>query len=71
MLSGYYAIGSHVTFVAITQSSVSDLVSVDLAFRVERLRCMAYVIKMCSVIASLGNIIETPNTAEYVATERP
>jgi hypothetical protein len=68
--SGYYAIGSHVTFVAITPLSVVDLVSLDLALALGRLQCMACLIKLCTVIASLGNIIGTRNTPEYVALDR-
>jgi len=68
---GYYAIGPQVTFVAIAPSQVVDLVSVDLAWRAERIKCMVYIIKLCSVIAALGSIIQTRTTPEYVALERP
>jgi hypothetical protein len=67
---GYHAIGPVVTFVAITSDSVKDLVSIDLSWKSNRIKCCTIIIKLCSIITALPNVIGTRNASELIAIAR-
>ena len=68
--SGYYAIGAHVTLVAILRDSVIDLVSADLSWTSQRLTNLIRIIRLCSVITSLRDVIGARHMTELVSFTR-
>jgi hypothetical protein len=68
--SGYHAIGPDVTLAAILPSRVVDLTSTNLSWRSQRIRSFVYIIKLCSVIVALRNVIGARHTSELVPLAR-
>jgi hypothetical protein len=69
---GYFAVGTDVTLVAISPlSDLTELVQFDLSFRRQRVRMVAYIIKLCSIIQALRTVIGRRDFEEFAPIVRP
>ena len=64
--AGYHAIGTEVTLSAITRDSIVDLASADLSHRSHRVKNIIRIIKACSIISRLQQVIGEREVAELV-----
>jgi hypothetical protein len=63
--SGYHAVGTIVTLVAIVSSRVVDLVTADLAYKTERVKHLLCIIKMCALLPLLRTLLGSREGSEF------
>jgi hypothetical protein len=69
---GYFAVGTDVTLAAISPlSDLTELVQFNLSFIRQRVRMVAHMIKLCSIIQALRTVIGRPDFAEFTPIVRP